>query len=346
MKTGGNPVRIAINGFGRIGRAAFKLLFERQDAKIVAINDLSAPKTLAYLLKHDSAYGKYEKTVTFSDQSLIVDGQEIPVFHETDPEKLPWKENDVDVALECTGIFRDLAGAGKHLTAGAKKVIISSPAKSPEIKTIVLGVNDDEISEDDQIFSNASCTTNCIAPIMDVLEKAYGVEKSMMTTIHSYTNSGRILDSSAKDLREGRTAAENIIPTTTGASKATAEVIPSLENKFSGLSVRVPTPVVSLADITALLKTNVEKAELAKLFETLAKNPLYRGILATTREELVSTDFIKNPNSCIVDLPLIDVVGGNLVKIVAWYDNEWGYSNRLVELALKVGNQLKKGDKK
>jgi len=340
------PLKIALNGFGRIGRAALKIINERDDAEVLAINDLGDAKTLAYLLKHDSTYGKYSKKVTFDDDNIIVDDKKIPLLHEKDPANLPWQKLDVNVVLECTGIFRDRAGAEKHLQAGAKKVVISAPAKDDDIKTIVLGVNDDELDGSDDIVSNASCTTNCIAPIMDILEKAYGVEKAMMTTTHSYTNSGRILDSPAKDLREGRTAATNIIPTTTGASKATAKTIPSLKDKFTGLSVRVPTPVVSLADITALLKTNVEKANLQKLFFELSKHPFYQHILAATNEELVSTDFIGNPHSTIVDLPLIDVVDGNLVKVVAWYDNEWGYSNRLVELAVKLGNLKPTKEKK
>ena len=326
-------VKIAINGFGRIGRNVFKILFEREDVAIVAINDLTDIKTLAHLLKHDSTYGTYDRPVSFDDQHLIVDNRKVPIFSEQDPEQLPWKDLNVDTVLECTGFFTKPELASKHLKAGAKKVIISAPAKGEGAKTIVLGVNQDSLTDDDQIISNASCTTNCIAPIMKILEDNLGIDKAMMTTIHSYTNSGRILDAPAKDLREARSAAENIIPTTTGASKATALTIPSLTDKFTGLSVRVPTPVVSLADITAITKKSTTKAELAALFQKSAADPAFQNILAVTDEELVSSDFIGNPYSCIVDLPLIDVVGGNLIKIVAWYDNEWGYSNRLAELA-------------
>lgn len=330
-------VKVAINGFGRIGRNALKILLERHDVQVVAINDLTDAKTLAHLLKHDSSYGEYDKKVSSTEDSIMVNSREIKVFAEKDPENLPWKKLEVDVVIESTGFFTKPEDAAKHLKAGAKKVVISAPAKGEGIKTVVLGVNEEVVEKTDKIISNASCTTNCIAPIMKVLENTYGVEKAMMTTVHSYTGSQRVLDAPSKDLREGRTAAQNIIPTSTGASKAAALTIPSLKGKFNGLSIRVPTPVVSLADITAILKQNVEKEELQKLFKKVSKDPYYEGILSVTEEELVSSDFIGNPNSCIVDLPLIDVVGGNMVKIVAWYDNEWGYSNRLVELTVDFG---------
>ena len=324
-------IKVAINGFGRIGRNALKILLERRDAQIVAINDLTDAATLAHLLKHDSSYGEYDKKVSATDKSLLINSREILVFSETEPEKLPWKKLDIDVVIESTGRFTKPEDAAKHLAAGAKKVVISAPPKGEGVKTIVLGVNEEIVEKTDQIISNASCTTNCIAPIMKVLEDSFGVEKAMMTTVHSYTASQRILDAPAKDLREARSAAENIVPTTTGASKAAALTIPTLKGKFNGLSVRVPTPVVSLADITAVIKTNTTKEELQKFFKRIAKEPYYEGIIGVTEEELVSSDFIGNPNSCIVDLPLIDVVCGNMIKIVAWYDNEWGYSNRLVE---------------
>ena len=332
-------IRIAINGFGRIGRAALKILLSRHDAQVVAINDTSTPDILAHLLKHDSAYGLYDKKISSTAKSIIINTREIPVFAERDPAKLPWKKLDVDVVIEATGAFTNPEDAKRHLTAGAKKVIISAPAKGNGAKTIVLGVNEEIVDPHDKIISCASCTTNCIAPIMKILEDKYGIAKAMMTTVHSYTASQRLLDAPARDLRESRAAAENIVPTTTGASKAAALTIPSLKNKFGGLSVRVPTPVVSLADITAVLKENVEREDLIKLFQKSAREPYYQGILTVTDEELVSSDFIGNPNSCIIDLPLIDVVGGNLIKIVAWYDNEWGYSNRLVELAVDFGKE-------
>ena len=341
-------INIAINGFGRIGRNAFKILLERRDARVVAINDLTDAKTLAHLLKHDSTYGLYEKNISYRDNLLIVGTRQIPIYAEKDPANLPWsilKDKDgnpvpVDVILECTGFYTKPELAAAHLRAGARKVVISAPAKGEGVKTVVLGVNEEVVTVDDEILSNASCTTNCIAPVMKVLETEFGVEKAMLTTIHSYTNSQRILDAPAKDLRESRTAATNIIPTTTGASKATALTIPSLTGKFNGISVRVPTPCVSLSDITAVLKTDVTKEELVETFKHYAREPYYEGILGVTEEELVSSDFIGDPHSCIVDLPLLDVVGGNLVKIVAWYDNEWGYSNRLVELAVDFGKEF------
>lgn len=330
-------IKVGINGFGRIGRNALKILLERRDVQVVAINDITDAKTLAHLLKHDSSYGTYDKKVGFTDNSIIVNTREIPVLAEKDPANLPWKKLGVDVVIESTGFFTKPEDARLHITAGAKKVVISAPAKGEGVKTVVLGVNEEIIDGGDVIISNASCTTNCIAPIMKVLEDEFGIEKAMMTTVHSYTGSQRILDAPAKDLREARSAAENIVPTTTGASKAAALTIPSLTGKFNGLSVRVPTPVVSLSDITAIVKRDTTKEELVNLFKKAAAEPYYEGILGVTNEELVSSDFIGDPHSCIVDLPLIDVVGGNMIKVVAWYDNEWGYSNRLVELAVDFG---------
>lgn len=330
-------IKLAINGFGRIGRNAFKIAFERRDVKIVAINDLTDTKTLAHLLKHDSSYGTYDRDVKFDEENLIVDGEKIRVFSEKEPKNLPWGEYQVDVVIESTGFFTDPKKAAEHLEAGARKVVISAPAKGEGVKTIVIGVNEDTVTEDDKILSNASCTTNCIAPVMKVLEDNFGIEKALMTTVHSYTASQRILDAPAKDLREARAAAENIVPTSTGASKAAALTIPALKGKFDGLSIRVPTPVVSLSDITAVLKRDTTIEELQEIFKKAAKEPFYEGILGVSEEPLVSIDYRGNSHSSIVDLPLINVVGGNLVKIVAWYDNEWGYSNRLVELASDFG---------
>ena len=328
--------KIAINGFGRIGRNAFKLAFERDDIEVVAINDLTDTKTLAHLLKYDSTYGQYFHDVDYTDNSLKINGKEIRVYAEREPKNLPWKELGIDVVIEATGLFVDPAKAKVHLETGAKKVIISAPAKGEGAKFVVLGVNEQELTLDDDIISNASCTTNCIAPVMAILEREFGIEKSLMTTVHSYTASQRLIDAPAKDLREARAAAENIVPTSTGAAIATAKVIPSLKGKFDGLSVRVPTITVSLSDITALLKRDTTKEELNEVFKKASKEPFYQGILAVSEEPLVSSDFKGNSHSCIVDLELTNVVGGNLVKIVAWYDNEWGYSNRLVELTTDV----------
>ena len=332
-------VKVAINGFGRIGRNALKILLERRDAQVVAINDITDAKTLAHLLKYDSSYGTYDKKVSAGENSIIINSREIPVFAEKDPAKLPWKDLGVDVVIESTGFFTKPEDARAHIKAGAKKVVISAPAKGEGAKTVVLGANEEVVEAGDEIISNASCTTNCIAPVMKVLEDEFGIDKAMMTTVHSYTGSQRLLDAPAKDLREARSAAENIVPTTTGASKAAALTIPTLAGKFNGLSVRVPTPVVSLSDITAILKRNTTIEELNELFKKTAKEPYYEGILGITEDELVSSDFIGDPHSCIVDLSLTDVVGGNMVKIVAWYDNEWGYSNRLVELTVDFGKE-------
>ena len=330
-------VKLAINGFGRIGRSAFKIAFERGDVDVVAINDLTDTKTLAHLLKYDSSYGIYDREVSFDEENIIVDGKKIRVYAEKDPVSLPWKDLSVDVVIESTGFFTKPEDARKHIEAGAKKVVISAPAKGEGAKTIVIGVNEEIVDNTDEILSNASCTTNCIAPIMKLLEDNFGIEKAMMTTVHSYTASQRLQDAPAKDLREARAAAENIVPTTTGASKAAALAIPALAGKFNGLSIRVPTPVVSLSDITAVTSRATSVEELRELFRSASIEPYYEGIIGVSEEELVSCDFRGDAHSCVVDLPLIDVVGGNLIKVVAWYDNEWGYSNRLVELAIDLG---------
>lgn len=334
-------VRVAINGFGRIGRNAFKIAKERSDMEVVAINDLTDTKTLAYLLKHDTSYGTYSRDVKSGDGFISVDDVEVKVLSEKEPSALPWRDLDIDVVIESTGFFVDPAKARAHIDAGAKKVVISAPAKGDGADTIVIGVNDDKIADSTDVISNASCTTNCITPVMAVLESAFGIEKAMMTTVHSYTASQRLQDAPAKDLREARAAAENIVPTTTGASIAAAKALPALENKFGGLSIRVPTPVVSVSDFAVLLKKDVTVDEVNSAFREAAAKPFYQGILDVTEEELVSSDFKGNSHSAIVDLPLTNVVGGNLVKVVAWYDNEWGYSNRLVELVADAGLAVK-----
>ena len=332
--------KIAINGFGRIGRSAFKIARERSDLEIVAINDLTDTKTLAYLLKHDSNYGEYGRQVDVTEDELIVDGKPVKVLAEKDPTNLPWGEMNVDVVIESTGLFTDKDGAGKHLTAGAKRVVISGPTKSDGVDTIVLGTNDSKIKGATPIVSNASCTTNSLGAVMAILDAEFGVEKSMLTTVHSYTASQRLQDAPAKDLREGRNAAENIVPTTTGAAIAVTKTLPQLTGKFDGLSVRVPTPVVSLSDVTALLRRDVTVGQVNEVFKKAAADSFYQGILGVSEEPLVSRDFIGNSHSGIVDLPLTKVVGGNMVKIMVWYDNEWGYSNRLVELVADVGHYL------
>ena len=335
--------KVAINGFGRIGRNAFKIAYERSDLEIVAINDLTDTKTLAHLLSHDSNYGAYHHKVTFDDDNIIVDDKPIRVYKQTDPALLPWGDLGVDVVVESTGFFVDPAKARAHIDpAGAKKVVISAPAKGEGATTIVLGVNEDKLADASDIISNASCTTNCITPVMDVLSQNFGIEKAMMTTVHSYTASQKLLDAPAKDLREARNAAENIVPTTTGASIAAGQALPALVGIFGGMSVRVPTPVVSLSDFVVITKRNVTKEEVNEAFKKASLEPYYQGILAVTDEELVSSDFIGNSHSSTVDLALTSVVAGNMLKVVAWYDNEWGYSNRLVELVSDVGAVLQK----
>src|SRR3954469_5956441 len=334
--------KIAINGFGRIGRDAFKIAFDRDDLEIVAINDLTDTKTLAYLLKHDSNYGTYDHEVTHDDENIIVDGHKVKVLAVKDPLELPWKDLEVDVVIESTGFFTDKEGAGKHITAGAKRVVISGPTKSEGVDTIVLGANDDKLEGSTEIISNASCTTNSLGAVMAILESEFGVEKSMLTTVHSYTASQAIQDAPKKDLREGRNGAENIVPTTTGAAIAVTLTLPQLKDKFDGLSIRVPTPVVSLSDVTALLKRSTTVEEINEVFKKAAKEPFYQGILGVSEEPLVSSDYIGNSHSGTVDLLLTKVVAGNLAKVMVWYDNEWGYSNRLVEVVADAGRLLHK----
>ncbi len=339
-----SKVRVAINGFGRIGRNAFKIMHARNDVEVVAVNDLSDNVTLAHLLKYDSNYPGHDwyESITADDEGITVDGKKIHVFAEKDPAKLPWAAHDVDVVIESTGLFVDPALAKAHVEGGgAKKVLISAPAKGEGAETIVLGVNDDKIAAVGDVVSNASCTTNCITPVAAVIESAFGIEKALMTTVHSYTASQKLHDAPAKDLREARAAAENIVPTSTGASIAAAKALPALEGIFGGLSIRVPTPVVSLSDFAIVTKRDVTIEEVNDVFKKAALEPYYQGILGVTEEELVSSDFIGNSHSAIVDLKLTNVVGGNLLKVVAWYDNEWGYSNRLVELAADLGKNLK-----
>ena len=332
------PVRVAINGFGRIGRAAFKVALTKPNIKVVAINDLVSADVLAHLLQYDTVYGKYKGKVTAASNYLIVDGQKFPVLAEREPTRLPWKKMEVDVVLECTGRFTRKAEATLHLKAGAKKVVLSAPAKGGGVPTYILGVNaGDKQKIADNIFSNASCTTNCISPIAQVMVAAFGVEKAMMTTIHSYTAEQNLVDGPPpalhKDLRRARAAAQNIVPTTTGAAVATTETIPELKGVFDGLAIRVPTVCVSLSDFTFVLKhKRVTKAQVNSVLRRAANSKRFKGILQVTNKPLVSSDFIGNSASAIADLSLTQVVGGNMVKVVAWYDNEWGYANRLVEL--------------
>ncbi len=332
--------KVAINGFGRIGRNAFKIALDHPELDIVAINDLTDTATLAYLLKHDSNYGTYHQDVSHDDQNLIVAGKKIRILAEKDPAALPWKDMEVDIVIESTGRFTKVEDASLHLKAGAQRVVISGPAKGEGVGTFVIGVNEGDIGAEHTVISNASCTTNCITPVAVVIEQHFGIEKAMMTTVHSYTASQSLQDAPSKDVREGRNAAENIVPTSTGAATAAAKAFPALKGKFDGLSIRVPTPVVSISDFTFVTTKDVTIEAVNAALTAAAKEPRFQGILDVTDEPLVSSDFIGNPHSGIVDLALTNVVGGNLLKVVAWYDNEWGYSNRLVEQVLNVAKTI------
>lgn len=334
-------IKIAINGFGRIGRPVFRRILEKHPTlEVAAINDLTDNATLAHLLKYDSVYGVFDRKISSNDEAIMVDDREFRCFTEKEPEKLPWGELDIDVILECTGLFTEYEGAKKHLAAGAKKVLISAPSKSKEVPHFVLGVNEEKYEpEKDQIVSMASCTTNCLAPVAKVLHEALGIEYGLMTTAHSYTNDQRLLDLPHKDWRRARAAGLSMIPTTTGAATTVAKIIPELEGRIDGVSVRVPTPVVSLVDFVAWLKKPTSVKEVNDIFRKAAAGKRLKGILAVEEAPLVSNDFKGNSYSAIVDLPSTMVQGKNLVKIFAWYDNEWGYACRLAEFAEYIGEK-------
>ncbi len=327
-------INVAINGFGRIGRVFFRIAFENPHINIVAINDITDSKTLAHLLKYDSVHRKFNAEVKHDTNHLYVNGKEIKIFASKDPENLPWKNLDIDIVIESTGLFLDKASAKKHLIAGAKKIILSAPAKDDDIKTIVLGVNDHLLVKEDVIVSNASCTTNCAAPMLKVL-KQWGIEEAYITTVHSYTGDQRLHDAPHKDLRRARAAAMSIIPTSTGAAKALGKIFPDLEDKLGGCGMRVPVPDGSLTDITCVLTQYPSVIQINAAFLKAAHSDL-KGILEYTEDPLVSTDVIGNGHSVVFDSDFTSVVG-NLVKIIGWYDNEFGYSSRLVDLVLKMG---------
>ncbi|CAB4955286.1 MAG: type I glyceraldehyde-3-phosphate dehydrogenase [Actinobacteria bacterium] len=332
-------VKVGINGFGRIGRNFYRaILASGADIEVVGVNDLTDTKTLAHLLKYDSILGRLPVTVTAAEGAIIVDGKSLPVFAERDPAALPWGAIGADIVIESTGFFTDAASAGKHLTAGARKVIISAPAKGEDI-TIVMGVNDDTYdSAIHNIISNASCTTNCLAPMAKVIDEAFGIERGMMTTIHAYTNDQSILDYPHSDLRRARAAAINMIPTTTGAAKAVSLVLPHLAGRLDGYAMRVPVPTGSATDLTVELKKPATRDEVNAAVKAAAEGPL-KGILVYTEDPIVSSDIVTDPASCIFDA-LLTNVNGNMLKVVGWYDNEWGYSNRLVDLVGLVGSKL------
>jgi glyceraldehyde 3-phosphate dehydrogenase len=325
--------KIAINGFGRIGRMCFRSLIENGEVEIVAINDLTDVKTLAHLLKYDSVHGIFKHHIDFKDDSLLINGRSIKVHAQKDPKNLPWKELNVDVVIESTGFFTDKESASQHLTAGAKKVIISAPA-SGGVKTIVLGVNENEMTPDDLILSNASCTTNCLAPMAKVLHDKFGIQKGYITTIHAYTADQRLQDAPHKDLRRARAAALSMVPTSTGAAKAVGEVLPALKGKLDGVAVRVPTPDGSLTDLVAILNRDVTKDEINAAMKE-ASETYMKGILEYCTDPIVSIDIVGNKHSCIFDAELTSV-NGNLVKVMGWYDNEAGYSERVCDLVTRM----------
>jgi glyceraldehyde 3-phosphate dehydrogenase len=334
---------VAINGFGRIGRAVFRIIASRPDSglNVVAINDLSDDDILAYLLEYDSVMGRFEEEVTVEDGLMKVGQHEIRMLMERDPSQLPWKELDVDVVIESTGVFRDRASNQKHIDAGAKRVILTVPAKDKVDETVVLGVNDDQLDSEDIIVSNASCTTNSLAPLAKVLDDSFGIRKGVMTTVHAYTNDQVLADVPHKDLRRSRAATENIIPTTTGAAAAIGEVVPNLAGKLDGMAMRVPVPDGSTVDLVVELDREVTVEEVNAAVKAAAEGPM-AGIMEYVEDPIVSTDIIGNPHSSIFDAGGTQVLGGNLVKVMSWYDNEWGYSNRVVDLAQRLAEVLEK----
>jgi glyceraldehyde 3-phosphate dehydrogenase len=327
-------IKVAINGFGRIGRLSFRQLLQRNDIEVLAINDLTDVNTLAHLLKYDSTQGRFPGDVSVKDGSLVVNGSAIAVTAERDPAALPWGELGIDVVVESTGVFRDPEGAGKHLTAGAKKVVISAPAKGG-VKTVVLGVNDDVITDEDTILSNASCTTNCLAPMAKVLDDNFGLEKGYITTVHAYTSDQRLLDAPHSDLRRARSAALSMIPTSTGAAVAVGLVLPQLNGKLDGVSIRVPTPTGSVTDLVAVLGREVTAAEVNAAMRAAAEGPM-KGILEYTEDPIVSIDVVGNSHSCVLDSGMTSAMG-NMVKLFGWYDNEMGYSSRVADLVGRIG---------
>lgn len=333
-------VKVAINGFGRIGRNVFRSIVDRgEDIDVVAINDLTDTKTLAHLLKYDTSFGKFNHDITYDDDSISVDGHKIKITAERDPANLPWKADGVDIVLECTGVFRDGEKLKKHLDAGAKKVILSVPGDNID-GTYVVGVNNQDYDPaKDNIISCASCTTNCLAPIAKVLDENFGIKSGLMTTVHSYTADQNLVDSPHSDLRRGRAAAQNMVPTKTGAAKAIGEVLPSLNGKLDGFAIRVPTLTGSVTDLTVELNRDVTADEVNAAMKAAADGPL-KGVLEYTDDPIVSSDIVQDPASSIFDSKMTKVIDGNLVKVLSWYDNEWGYSNRMVDLALQLGKSL------
>lgn len=330
--------RVAINGMGRIGRAAFKIILDTPELELVAVNDLIPPDNLAYLLKYDSVYRRYEKKVEVSGNMLIVDGKEYEVLSVKDPAQLPWKEKQVDIVFECTGMFTRTEDMKKHLQAGAKHVILSAPAKDDEVVTVVHGVN--EIGGEVQLISCASCTTNCITPVVEIIGRRIGIQKAMMTTLHAYTSSQKIVDGPSKKWRRGRAAAANFVPTSTGAAVATTKALPQYRGKFDGVAVRAPVPVGSIADIVFVTKRPVTVEEINDIFREEAQSERYKDVLTISEDPIVSGDIIMDSHASIVDLTMTQVVDGNLVKVMSWYDNEWGFTNQMIREAVALSKKL------
>jgi len=325
--------KVAINGLGRIGRATLKIIMERSDMELVAVNDIAPIANMVYLLKYDTVYGRYEKEVCRSKdaKSIAIEDYGFYYYSEKDPSQLPWKSHDIDVVFECTGIFTKTEELQKHLDAGAKQVILSAPTKSEEMQTVVHGVNKNE--ENKQIISCASCTTNCITPVVEVMKRRIGIEKATMTTIHAYTSTQSLVDTPATKFRRGRAAAANMVPTTTGAATASAKALPDIKGKFDGVAVRVPIPAGSLADIVFVTSKPTDRKELNDIFREEARSKRYKDILGVTEDGIVSADIVKDPRASVVDLTMTQVVDGDLVKIMSWYDNEWGYASQMVKEA-------------
>jgi glyceraldehyde 3-phosphate dehydrogenase len=326
--------KVAINGLGRIGRAAFKIISDTAELELVAVNDLLPAESLVYLLKYDTVYGRFHKGITLNDSGLKVEGKNIRLFAEKDPAKLPWKDAGVDLVFECTGFFTKKEDAAKHLQAGAKKVIISAPTKSEELMTIVYGVNEPPGNE--HIISCASCTTNCITPVVEIMGRRIGIRKAIMTTVHAYTATQSLVDGPNKNLRRGRAAGWNLVPTSTGAAIATTKALPQYSGKFNGVAIRCPVAVGSLADIVFVTARSTTKDEINKIFREEAESERYKGIVKVAEDPLVSSDIIMDPHASIIDSELTQVVDGDLVKIMSWYDNEWGYSNQMVREAVRI----------
>jgi glyceraldehyde 3-phosphate dehydrogenase len=330
--------RVAINGFGRIGRAAFKIVLDTPEMELVAVNDIAPIDNLGYLLKYDTVYGRYDKSVEVHGDKIVVDGQAYPFFAERDPAQLPWRDLGVDVAFECTGFFTNQEGLEKHLQAGAEYAVLSAPAKGEGVPTVVHGVNTP--AGDKRTVSCASCTTNCITPVAEVMNRRIGIEKAIMTTIHAYTSSQAIVDGPSKKVRRGRAGAANFVPTSTGAAIATTKVLPELEGSFDGVAVRGPIPVGSIADLVFVTKRNTTVKEVNQIFREEAASEQYAGILGASDEPLVSSDIVGDPQASIIDLEMTQVVGGNLVKVMSWYDNEWGFTNQMIREGLRIAKTL------